>query len=130
MGTSYSIFLWWCILRRFNFLFFVSTYAASIFCVRIRSVELNGPPLVQTAANIFSDICYQNKDRLQAGIIVGGYDKINGGTVYNIPLGGSLHKQDFAIGGSGSTYIFGFCDANYKVGMTKEECKKFTAQGR
>lgn len=42
-----------------------------------------------------------------------------------MPLGGSLHRQPFAIGGSGSSYIFGYCDANYKDGMTKEECVEF-----
>lgn len=41
--------------------------------------------------------------------------------MYSIPLGGSLHKQPFAIGGSGSTYIYGYCDANWKEGMTEEE---------
>ena len=45
----------------------------------------------------------------------------NGGQVYSIPLGGSLHKQQYAIGGSGSTYIYGYCDANWKEDMTEEE---------
>ena len=31
--------------------------------------------------------------------------------------------------GSGSTYIYGHCDATYKHGMTKEECFKFVANG-
>jgi len=35
-------------------------------------------------------MCYQNKDRLMAGIIVGGYDPIEGGAVYSIPLGYQL----------------------------------------
>eukprot|EP00168_Porphyra_purpurea_P012495 TRINITY_DN329_c0_g2_i6.p3 TRINITY_DN329_c0_g2~~TRINITY_DN329_c0_g2_i6.p3 ORF type:complete len:144 (-),score=20.53 TRINITY_DN329_c0_g2_i6:169-600(-) len=39
--------------------------------------------------------------------------------------GGALVQQPFAIGGSGSTYIYGYCDANYKEGMTKEECQAF-----
>lgn len=39
----------------------------------------------------------------RAGIICAGYDEINGGEVYSIPLGGSLHKQPYAIAGSGST---------------------------
>ena len=34
-------------------------------------------------------------------------------------------KQNFAIGGSGSTYIYGLVDANYREGMTKDECKEF-----
>lgn len=58
-----------------------------------------------------------------AGVIVGGYDPIEGGSVYVIPLGGTLMKMPFAIGGSGSTYIYGNVDANYKPNMTKEECQ-------
>ena len=34
-------------------------------------------------------------------------------------------KQDFAIGGSGSTYIYGLLDASYRTGMSKEECLAF-----
>jgi 20S proteasome subunit beta 1 len=56
-----------------------------------------------------------------AGIIIAGYDKKSGGQVYSIPLGGSLHKQSYAIGGSGSTYIYGFCDANWQENMTEED---------
>ena len=38
-----------------------------------------------------------------AGIIVAGYDEINGGQVFSIPLGGMVKRQGCAIGGSGST---------------------------
>jgi len=81
----------------------------------------NEPPTTQTAAAIFQELCYNNKDNLSAGIIIAGYDKKNGGQVYSIPLGGSLHKQSYAIGGSGSTYIYGFCDAHWKEDMTEQE---------
>ncbi|KAJ3316321.1 Proteasome subunit beta type-1 [Blyttiomyces sp. JEL0837] len=84
------------------------------------------PPRVHNAAVLFQQLCYNNKDALSAGIIVGGWDKYDGPSVYSIPLGGSLHKQPFAIGGSGSTYIYGYCDAQYKEGMTKEEAIQFT----
>lgn len=36
----------------------------------------------------------------------------------------------FTTGGSGSTYIYGYVDANFKTGMTKEECLKFVANGK
>ncbi len=45
--------------------------------------------------------------------------------VYEIPLGGSLVRQNFAIGGSGSTYIYGLVDATYRENMTRDECKEF-----
>lgn len=54
-------------------------------------------------------------------MIIAGYDRKHGGQVYSIPLGGSLHKQAYAIGGSGSTYIYGYCDANWRESMTEEE---------
>jgi 20S proteasome alpha/beta subunit len=44
-------------------------------------------------------MCYDNKDQLSAGIIVAGWDKENGGSVYNIPLGGGMFQQPWAIGG-------------------------------
>ncbi|KPV76781.1 uncharacterized protein RHOBADRAFT_41991 [Rhodotorula graminis WP1] len=71
-------------------------------------------PAVHVAANMLEGIVYQNKDRLSAGLIVAGWDPINGGTVYNIPLGGGLFKGPWAIGGSGSTYIYGYCDATFR----------------
>ena len=62
---------------------------------------------------------------LSAGIIVAGYDRRHGGQVYSIPLGGSLHKQSYAIGGSGSTYIYGYCDSYWREGMTEEKGIEF-----
>ena len=56
-----------------------------------------------------------------AGIIIAGYDARHGGQVYSIPLGGSLHRQPYAIGGSGSTYIYGYCDANWREDMSEEQ---------
>jgi len=95
----------------------------------LHSIETNRPPTVQAAANIFQDIVYTNKDRLLAGIIVGGWDKRNGGSVYSIPLGGSMVKQPYAIGGSGSTYIFAWCDSHFQLNMTKDQCQQFVALG-
>lgn len=63
-----------------------------------------------------------------AGMIIAGYDKRNGGQVYSIPLGGSLHKGSYAIGGSGSTYIYGYCDVHWKEGMTEEEGVNFVKE--
>lgn len=89
------------------------------------AVDLGEPPKVLTAANLFRSMCYSNKDRLLAGIIVAGWDPVNGGQVFSIPLGGAMVEQDFAIGGSGSTYIYGYVDSAYKPDMTQEECEAF-----
>ncbi|KAJ1560381.1 Proteasome subunit beta type-1 [Nowakowskiella sp. JEL0078] len=89
-------------------------------------MEHGQAPPVHTAASLFQELVYTNKDALSAGIIVAGVDKVDGPSVWSIPLGGSLHKQPFAIGGSGSTYIYGYCDANFKDGMSKDEAVSFT----
>ncbi|GAA5846522.1 hypothetical protein JCM9279_006725 [Rhodotorula babjevae] len=80
---------------------------------------------VHVAANMLEGIVYQNKDRLSAGLIVAGWDPVNGGTVYNIPLGGGLFKGPWAIGGSGSTYIYGYCDATFREDWGQEETVEF-----
>ncbi|RLV93835.1 Proteasome subunit beta type-1 [Spathaspora sp. JA1] len=85
----------------------------------------NETPTTEIAANVFQEICYNNKDNLTAGIICAGYDKQNGGTVYSIPIGGSIHKQDYAIAGSGSTFVYGWCNENFKLGMNQDECIDF-----
>ncbi|KAI9324600.1 nucleophile aminohydrolase [Zopfochytrium polystomum] len=96
------------------------------YYLQLFGVTEGEPPRVHTAASMFQELCYSNKDQLSAGIIVGGWDKHDGPSVWSIPLGGSLHRQPFAIGGSGSTYIYGYCDAQYKEGMGREEAVAFT----
>ncbi|KAM9498189.1 proteasome subunit beta type-6-like [Salvelinus alpinus] len=92
------------------------------------SIELDEPPLVQTAANLFKQMCYRYREELMAGIIVAGWDKRRGGQVYTVPMGGMIVRQPVSVGGSGSSYIYGFMDSNYKPGMTKEECLHFCTQ--
>ena len=41
---------------------------------------------------------------------------------FKIPIGGALMRQSVSIGGSGSTFLYGYIDAHYKKGMGKEEC--------
>lgn len=82
-------------------------------------------PTTEVAASVFQEICYNNRDNLTAGIICAGYDKKNKGSVYSIPIGGSIHQQEYAIAGSGSTFIYGWCDKNYKRDMERDECIAF-----
>jgi len=90
--------------------------------------ELGEPPTVKTAASLFQQLCYYNKNFISAGIICAGWDLYEGPSVYSIPIGGALVNLPFTIGGSGSMYIYGFCDANWKDNMTKEEAEKFVVE--
>jgi 20S proteasome subunit beta 1 len=43
---------------------------------------------------------------LQAGVIVGGWDKYEGGQIISVPLGGTILRQPFAIGGIVAPLLF------------------------
>jgi len=92
------------------------------------ATELGRKPRVKTAASLISKIIYNNKDRMQAGMICAGFDPYNGGQVFEVPLGGTLVETDFSIGGSGSGFIYGLVDSLYKPGMTRDECKEFVTK--
>eukprot|EP00940_MAST-03C_sp_MAST-3C-sp2_P002101 g2101.t1 len=89
------------------------------------SLEVDRLPTVKAAANLFKNIVYPNKEALMASIICAGWDPKDGGSVYCLPLGGTCVKQPYCVGGSGSTYIYGLCDATFKKDMTKSECVEF-----
>ena len=93
-------------------------------------METEEPALVGVAANSFRNIAYNYRDQMQAALIVAGYDDRLGGQVYSVPLGGMLVRQPISIGGSGSGYIYGYVDANYREKMPKEECVQFVTNGR
>ncbi|XP_020520528.1 proteasome subunit beta type-6 [Amborella trichopoda] len=87
-------------------------------------IQLGQPATVKVAANLTRLLSYQNKNMLGTGLIVGGWDQYGGGQIYSIPLGGSIIEQPFAIGGSGSPYLYGFFDQAWKKDLTEEEAEK------
>ncbi|EXC32764.1 Proteasome subunit beta type-6 [Morus notabilis] len=89
------------------------------------TIQQGQPATVKVAANLVRLLSYNNKDILQTGMIVGGWDKYEGGKIYGIPLGGTIIEQPFSIGGSGSSYLYGFFDQAWKEGMTKDEAELF-----
>jgi hypothetical protein len=62
------------------------------------ALDKGAPPTVATVAKLFRSLAYENKDRLMAGLIVAGWDPVDGGAVWEIPLGGACIKQPFSIG--------------------------------
>ncbi|XP_028657253.1 proteasome subunit beta type-9-like [Erpetoichthys calabaricus] len=92
----------------------------------LHSIDMGGLPLVKAAANMVKDISYKYKEEMVAHLIVAGWDKSKGGQVYGT-LGGMLIRQPFAVGGSGSTYIYGYVDSAYKKNMTKDDCHTFVS---
>ncbi|XP_032998349.1 proteasome subunit beta type-9 [Lacerta agilis] len=93
--------------------------------LELHSLNVESPPLVLAAATLVKNISYKYKEEFSAHLMVAGWDPKKGGQVYGT-LGGMLTRQPFAIGGSGSTYIYGYVDSAYKPGMSREECRQFT----
>ncbi|KAG9317595.1 20S proteasome subunit [Chiua virens] len=54
-------------------------------CQLVTQTYHSSPTVASTAA-FFEKMCYENKDQVSAGIIVAGWDKETGPSVYNIPL--------------------------------------------
>ena len=94
-----------------------------------QSMEIDEKPRVQTAAKLVSSFIYPNKDYLLASMIVAGYDKYEKGSIYALSLGGTLVPQKWSISGSGSTYIYGYCDSVWKENMKKDEAVQFCING-
>ncbi|KAL0833812.1 hypothetical protein Bca101_085701 [Brassica carinata] len=119
------------------------------------TIQLGQPATVKVSANLIRMLAYNNKyvlrsqfsvlseihrccltemrvqcvvNMLQTGLIVGGWDKYEGGKIYGIPLGGTVVEQPFAIGGSGSSYLYGFFDQAWKENMTKEEAEQLVVK--
>lgn len=49
--------------------------------------------------------------------------------MYAITVSGTIVQQNISIGGSGSSYLYGFMDSQYKDGMTQEECENLVLNG-
>jgi len=93
--------------------------------LNFHSMELGEKPLVESGAAVFRELCYNYRDSLMAGILVAGWDSRKGGQVYSVPIGGMCVRQPVSIGGSGSSYVYGYVDANFKPNMAKEDAVKF-----
>ena len=68
-------------------------------------------------------LAYRNKDNLHFGAIVAGHDKYNGPSLYEIALGGTLVKTNFALAGSGSGSIYSWFDKNWKDNMSADQAR-------
>ncbi|XP_038598175.1 proteasome subunit beta type-9 [Tachyglossus aculeatus] len=101
----------------------VSDMAA--YHLELHSMELENSPPVVAAANVVKNITYKYREELSANMLIAGWDCQKGGQVYGT-LGGILTRQPFAVGGSGSVYIYGYVDAAYRPDMTPAECRRFT----
>jgi len=58
-------------------------------------------------------------------MICSGWDPYKGYQIYSVNQTGFFQEGDYALSGSGSTFIWGYFDANYNKNMTLEQAKEF-----
>ncbi|XP_042404999.1 proteasome subunit beta type-6-like [Zingiber officinale] len=90
-----------------------------------QEIQFGQPAKVKDAANLVRLFSYKNKNMRQMGVIVGGWDKYEGGQIFAVPPGGAILKLPFAIEGSGSRHIRDFVDMTWREGMGKVEAELF-----
>jgi len=88
-------------------------------------MEYDDKPPVKVAARLLQQFQYQYKDNLSAALIVCGYDNIDGPQIWSVGMGGTTMRLPFTMSGSGSAFIYGWCDTNFKENMTKQEAFEF-----
>mgnify|MGYP000361721127 FL=1 len=74
------------------------------------------------------EIIFGNRGRLGASMICSGWDPYEGYQIYAVNQTGYQKAGNYMAGGSGSVYITGFMDTNYKENMSKAEITEFLKQ--
>uniref|UniRef100_A0A914NS64 proteasome endopeptidase complex n=1 Tax=Meloidogyne incognita TaxID=6306 RepID=A0A914NS64_MELIC len=77
--------------------------------------------LFTTLLNILANLHIIIGIKCTFSIIVAGYDEEKFGQIYAVTIGGYSIRQKIYITGSGSTFLYGYMDKNFKEGMTNEE---------
>ena len=87
---------------------------------RLREVERERVPEPKYLASICRNILFSGRSYFQSMMIVGGYSlRENSGKLYGIDLLGTLYEEDNYISfGSGSSFVLGLLEADWKPKMT------------
>jgi len=88
---------------------------------RLREVERERVPEPKYIASLTRNILFSGRSFFQVMQIIGGYSlKENSGKLYGIDLLGTLYEEDnFISFGSGSNFVLGLLEADWKPEMTK-----------
>lgn len=88
------------------------------------SMELTDAPDVKSVASLVKQLNYSNKSMLLGAMIIAGYDARSGGQVWGCPISGTLVREKWAIDGSGSTYLWGYLDSEFREGLSRAEAER------
>ena len=84
---------------------------------------------VKSAARLCSNILFnQRYFPFYVQLIMAGYTKEEGATIYNLDLFGSISSEKFISTGSGSPVAYGYLESEYREGMGVNEAYKTAMQ--
>jgi proteasome beta subunit len=102
----------------------IMRYNANIY--RITNKELMP---VKSAARLCSNILFnQRYFPYYVQLIAAGYDKLQGGQIYNIDLFGSMTSEKFISTGSGSPVAYGYLESEFREDQSVNEAYKTAVQ--
>lgn len=80
---------------------------------------------IKSAARLCSNILFnQRYFPFYVQLIMAGYTKEEGATIYNLDLFGSISSEKFISTGSGSPVAYGYLESEYREGMSVNEAYK------
>tara|TARA_Y100000310_G_scaffold197376_3_gene197486 strand:- start:7455 stop:8249 length:795 start_codon:yes stop_codon:yes gene_type:complete len=94
--------------------------------LKLKELRSNSEPTIKQAANLFSNICYQNLRQPSmipsiSHFLLAGYDN-EGIYLYDVfPDGFLEERKDYAVSGSGMSHVNPILDSDYKKGISIEE---------
>ncbi|KHN82589.1 Proteasome subunit beta type-6 [Toxocara canis] len=83
------------------------------YYIEVYSLMENEEIGIARASQIFRNFLYRYRDDLSASVLL-----------YAIPLGGYVTRQRCTASGSGSTFVQGFLDNQWRQGLTVDQCKE------
>ena len=102
----------------------LTRYAYNYLTYHAMELSENDSIKLETLANIFQSITYNNKEHLSASFIL-----TNGNKIMSVHKSGAVFDhQLFYAQGSGSTYIDGFLKTNLRPGLPYAAVEKICAQ--
>ncbi|MGI0005444.1 MAG: proteasome subunit beta [Nitrososphaera sp.] len=80
---------------------------------------------IKSAARLCSNILFnQRYFPFYVQLIMAGYTKEEGATIYNLDLFGSISSEKFISTGSGSPVAYGYLESEYREGMSVNDAYK------
>jgi 20S proteasome subunit beta 1 len=106
----------------------ITRFAKYALQVLTMNAQTDNRKAVSVAAQFTSQMVQRNKNQLSGAFVIGGWDPDGGYQLYHISVSGLLLRRKIVLTGSGSGFIYSWCDANYREDFTLQEATDFAVR--